>query len=89
MVLSADRVDHCLATARLPSIKDIHVPGATQRRRSAVASALDLLERKFGLEREHWRDGHRLQIGERIAIVEAAIAGSALATERKSTPQLH
>jgi hypothetical protein len=75
--LSIDRVNDCLAVARLPTVSDFHVPGSTPRRRSAVAAALDRLERKFGLEREHWREGHRLLIGQRIAAVEAAMARAA------------
>ena len=70
-----DRVNQCLAHAGLPSASDLYTPGqSAPRRRSPMGCALDHLERKLGLEREHWREGHRLQVGERIAAVETAMS---------------
>jgi hypothetical protein len=68
-----DRVNQCLAFAGLPPAHDLFAPD-NDRRRSHLGCALDHLERKFGLEREHHRDGHRLKVGERVAVVEKAVA---------------
>lgn len=69
-----DRVNDCLALAGLPPASVLHVPGENApHRRTPLGCALDHLERKLGLARASWRDGHRLQVGQRLAAVESAV----------------